>query len=81
MFANSSFAIAKSIIGMDSIVAGGSETQDIIFSGIGRKQMGHSSLTGGSLKSAPRRVSWQYVAYIAFYASANDSSGNRHCSN
>jgi hypothetical protein len=80
IFANSSFTIAKSIIGTENIVAGESETQDIIFSGIGRKQIGYSSLAGGSLKRASR-VSRQHVAYMLVCASANDSSGNRHCSN
>jgi hypothetical protein len=38
----------------DNIVAGGREIQiqDINFGGIGKKQMGHSSLGGGSLKRA-----------------------------
>jgi hypothetical protein len=56
-FASSSFAIAKSKIGTDDIVAGGSETQHINFIGIGRKQMGQSSFDGGSLNSASMRSS------------------------
>ena len=40
IIANSSFAIAKSKIGTEDIVTGGSDIQDIIFNGIGRKQMG-----------------------------------------
>ena len=41
----------KLCIGTDNIVAGGSEIQDINITGIGRKQMGQSSLAGGSLNS------------------------------
>jgi hypothetical protein len=37
-------------MGTDKIVAGGREIHDKIRTGIGRKQMGQSSLTGGSLK-------------------------------
>jgi hypothetical protein len=44
--ANLSFAIAKSLIGMDDLVDG-SETQDINFIGIGRKHIGQSSLEEG----------------------------------
>jgi hypothetical protein len=55
--ANSLFASAKSKIGMDDIVAGGSETQLINLAGMGRKQMGHSSFAGGSLKRASSRSS------------------------
>ena len=39
------------------MVAGGSEVQDIIFLGIGRKQMGQSSFAGGSLNRASSRSS------------------------
>ena len=42
---------------MEDVVAGGSEVQYIIFDGIGRKQIGQSSLGGGSLNSASSRSS------------------------
>jgi hypothetical protein len=44
------FALAKSAIGTDDMVAGGSDMQQSNFIGIGRKQMGHSSLAGGVLE-------------------------------
>jgi hypothetical protein len=44
-------------MGTDDKVADGSDTHNIIFTGIGKKQMGQSSLAGGSLNSASSRIS------------------------
>ena len=52
-----SFEIARSKIGTEDIVAGGSDKQHINFFGMGRKQIGQSSFGGGSLKSASSRSS------------------------
>jgi hypothetical protein len=61
------------------MVAGGSEIQDKSLAGIGRKQMGHSSLAGGSLNNASSRSSAARCLHSFFYALANDSSGIRRC--
>ena len=48
---------SRELVRTDDTVAGGSEAQDISSTGIGRKQMGQSSLAGGSLNSASSRSS------------------------
>ena len=48
-----------------TIVAGGSETQNIKLTGIGKKQMGQSSL-GGGLEQRLLMVARQYVVCILF---------------
>ena len=55
-------------MGTDDIVAAGSEAHEIIVVGIGSKQMGQSSLAGGSLKRASSRISAQHVVCILFCA-------------
>ena len=52
------------------LVAGAKQIQDIIFTGIGRKQIGQSSFAGGSLKSASL-CSSVHVVCILFYALTN----------
>jgi hypothetical protein len=64
---NSSFTIAKSLIGTDIIVAGGSETEHINLFGIGRKQIGQSSLAGGSSKTAPHHVAQSSTPFALFF--------------
>jgi len=62
-------------MGTDDKVADGSDTHDIILTGIGKKQMGQSSLAGGSLNSASSCIS--HVVCSIFDVSTNDSSGTQ----
>jgi hypothetical protein len=64
-------------MGTDDKVAGGSETQLIIFDGIGKKQIGQSSFGGGSLNST-HRVARRHVLYMVLYASANVCVDKKH---